>query len=162
MRDCAELAIVGNRDLDYLDRVSPPLQDVVRSWPREAQAADFVVSHGDPRLHRVLNAGAERDGFRRVTTYLEACGARLWLFGHTHRSRRWELRGLAHPIAEDLVEIAAGARVVVNVGTTGLPLPGRDPSSFVIYDDVRGRLQALGLPRTRLVRSAREAILTTG
>jgi predicted phosphodiesterase len=48
VRDNADIAIVGNRDLDYLDRVSPELQQVVRGWTNEARAADFIASHGDP------------------------------------------------------------------------------------------------------------------
>jgi predicted phosphodiesterase len=161
VRDHAELAIVGNRDLDYLDRVSPDLQSVVRSWPHEAQAEGFVLSHGDPHLHQVLHSAAERDGFRRVFRYLEERGARLWLFGHTHRSRRWALHdGYVESLADEVVEIDDGTRFVVNVGTTGLPLPGRDAPSFVVYDDARRRLQVVGLPRTRTTSKARQAILT--
>jgi predicted phosphodiesterase len=163
VRDHAELAIVGNRDLDYLDRVSPALQTVVRSWPNEAQADDFILSHGDPHLHRVLNSGAERDDFRKVRVYLEQRGARLWLFGHTHRSRRWALEtDVVEAIADDEVEISPGCRFVVNVGTTGLPLPGRDSPSFVIYDADRGQLRVQALPRLRTAARPRAATLTLG
>jgi predicted phosphodiesterase len=163
VRDNSEIAIVGNRDLDYLDRVSPSLQQVVQSWPHEAQASDFVVSHGDPKLHPVLSSGAERDHFRRVSTYLEERDARLWLFGHTHRSRRWAIGDDGvRAISDEMVEIRDETRFVVNVGTTGLPLPGRDAPSFVVYDDDRRRLRVLGLPRARPARSVREAILTAG
>jgi predicted phosphodiesterase len=148
IRDHAAIAIVGNRDLDYVERVPPDLQAVVAGWAHEARAADFLVSHGDPNLHRVLNARAERDGFARVDGYLAEQGARLWLFGHTHRARLWEIvTGGAVRVDAPQVHIQPDRRYVVNVGTTGLPLPGRGPASCVVYDDVRGEILTLPLGR---------------
>ncbi len=154
VRDHAEIAIVGNRDLDYLDRVTPDLQAVVRGWCHEARASDFVVSHGDPKLHRPLNARAEGDGFRRAGAYLEALGVRVWLFGHTHRARCWELEGeTAHEVEPTSVSLRAGCRYVVNVGTTGLPLPGRGGPAFALYDDGAGVIRTVPLRKN----SARDA-----
>jgi predicted phosphodiesterase len=146
VRDNATIAIVGNRDLDYLERVTPELQAVVLTWANEAAASDFVVSHGDPKLHRSLNSRAVRDGFRRVTAVLDERHARVWFFGHTHRARCWELEGET-PRAVDpaSVMVRAGCRYVVNVGTTGLPLPGRGGTAFVLYDDRVGRIRSLPL-----------------
>ena len=121
VRDVAALAIVGNRDLDYLDRVPPDLQDVVRRWPHEAAASDFLASHGDPR-----------------------CPA--WFFGHTHRARIWEIGADGARLVRPEVTIMPGARYVVNVGTAGLPLPGRGGPSFALYDDARGTLRLVPQP----------------
>jgi hypothetical protein len=47
------------------------------------------------------------------------------------------------------LEIGDAHQFVVNVGTTGLPLPGRGPASFTIYDDVGRTLHRQELPVTR-------------
>src|SRR5581483_7354870 len=152
VRDHASIAIVGNRDLDYLDRLPLHLQEVVRSWPHEARADGFLASHGDPRLHRILSSAAERDHFHRAATYLDEHEARLWLFGHTHRARIWEIsNGMLQQIACDAegddqwVEIREGARYVVNVGTTGLPPPRRGGAACAIYDSCGRRFRFVGL-----------------
>jgi predicted phosphodiesterase len=146
VRDNATIAIVGNRDLDYVDRVSPELQAVVRAWPHEARASDFVVSHGDPHLHRRLNSGAERDSFRRAGIVMAEQDARVWLFGHTHRSRGWALQdGEVHPLDPGQVTLRPDCRYAINVGTTGLPLPGRGAAALVLYDDGAGVIRSLPL-----------------
>lgn len=133
----ADLAVVGNRDLDHLALVNRDLQQVVLAWPRESRASDFIVSHGDARLHRELNSSGEKTGFGRASAYMREASARLWLFGHTHRSRIWELssRGCV-AVTESSVRFAPGSSYIVNVGTTGKPLPGRGPAAVVLYDDV--------------------------
>ncbi len=157
VRDQAAIAIVGNRDLDYLGRVPPDLQAVVLSWSHEACASDFLVSHGDPKLHRALSSAAERDGFHRVAALLAERGARVWLFGHTHRSRCWELEHeRARPLDPASVALRPGRRYVVNVGTTGLPLPGRGGPAFALYDDEAGVIRSIPIeppPRRASVKS---------
>ena len=150
VRDLGRIAIVGNRDLDYLTRVSAPLQNVVRSWAHEAVASDFVATHGDPKLHRVLNSAAEKNGFAAVPVYLDERHARVWFFGHTHRARVWEIvDGSPRPLRDARVELSPSAHYVVNVGTTGLPLPGRGGASFVVYDDEQRVLDVVPLHRKR-------------
>lgn len=142
----ATYALVGNRDIDHLDRVSLPMQKIVRSWLRELLAGEFVASHGDRRLHRVLHSGAEHDGFVKALPYMAERGARVWLFGHTHRARVWRIGdGAITPLNQEVVEIREGFRYVVNVGTTGLPLPGRGGPSFTLYDDVAGSIALVPL-----------------
>jgi predicted phosphodiesterase len=150
VRDHARIAIVGNRDLDYLTRVPAPLQEVVRSWGHEAVASDFVVTHGDPKLHRVLNSAAEKNGFAAVPAYLDERHARVWFFGHTHRARIWEIvDGFPRQVGKARVELSPSAHYVVNVGTTGLPLPGRGGASFVVYDDEQHVLEIVPLDGKR-------------
>ncbi len=144
VRDNASIAIVGNRDFDYLDRVRPELQEVVRRWSNEGRAADFVVSHGDPKLHRQLNSSGVREGFRRAAAFMEQAGARLWLFGHTHNARVWRLSGDGARLLEETnIDLDATSRYVVNVGTTGLPLPGRGGAAIAVYDDAQARLEVV-------------------
>src|SRR5947207_998711 len=50
IRQVADLAIVGNRDLDWQDRVSPLTKAFVLGLSRVAQAGRLLVSHGDSRL----------------------------------------------------------------------------------------------------------------
>ena len=153
VRDHAAYAIVGNRDLDYIDRVPAELQAVVRSWPNEAGEADFILSHGEPRLHRALNSAAERDGFQRARRYMGERRARVWFFGHTHRSRAWELTpDHAAALAQSSIDLDPARCYVVNVGTTGLPLPGRGPAGFVIYDDTAQRVEHIVLAGDKLRR----------
>lgn len=150
VRDHADRASVGNRDLDYLDRVPPPLQAVVHGWTHEVSGSDFIATHGEPRLHRVLNSAAERDDFRRARAYMVERGAQIWFFGHTHRSRAWRLLDdRVEPLVEATFALDPGAVYIVNVGTTGLPLPGRGPAGFAIYDDAVRRVERV--PLTPLV-----------
>jgi predicted phosphodiesterase len=155
VRDHAALAIVGNRDLDYVARVPADLQDTVQSWAHELRASDFILSHGEPRLHRVLNSGAERDGFRRAQAYIAESRAAVWFFGHTHRSRAWRITADGSVlVTEPNTGFEADAIYVVNVGTTGLPLPGRDPASFVLYNDEAHCVERVPIPAGTIVRSS--------
>src|SRR5437899_5028788 len=50
IRETADVAIVGNRDLDWQDRVAPASKAWVLELPRTASIGPLVLSHGDPRL----------------------------------------------------------------------------------------------------------------
>ncbi len=151
VRDHATIALVGNRDLDYLGLVSPELQEVVLSWPREANASNFVVTHGDSSLHRLLHSGAIRDGFRRARSYLAQQGADLWFFGHTHWARVWRLDD-PEPVflGGNGFQLQEGVRYAVNVGTTGLPRARRGGVSMTFYDDAARTLEIVPLERSGL------------
>jgi predicted phosphodiesterase len=146
VRDHATIALVGNRDLDHVDLVRPDLQRLVQTWPREAQASNFVLSHGDPSLHRILNSGAIRDGFRRAHGYLAAKQADLWFFGHTHWARVWQVAD-PEPLFLDgnNIQFHEAQRYVINVGTAGLPRAGRGGVSMTFYDDAARTLEIVPL-----------------
>jgi predicted phosphodiesterase len=79
--------------------------------------------------------------------------ARVWFFGHTHRSRAWELTpDHAAALAQSSIDLDPARCYVVNVGTTGLPLPGRGPAGFVIYDDTAQRVEHIVLAGDKLRR----------
>src|SRR5262249_23464992 len=82
IREAADLAILGNRDLDWQDRVSPDSKAYVLSLPRTAQADGLLLSHGDPRLTPSLSTSEIGRGFSRALTEMDARHARVWAFGH--------------------------------------------------------------------------------
>lgn len=148
VQDRATLALVGNRDLDHLEWVRPDLRAVVLGWAREGAASDFLVTHGDTLFHRILNSRAEADGFRRAGAIMAQRGARLWLYGHTHRARAWCLSESGAERVEGCgLALNSHQRYVVNVGTTGLPLPGRGGPSITLYDDGACWLEMVPLSR---------------
>jgi predicted phosphodiesterase len=152
IREIADLSVVGNRDLDWRDRVGPSTREYVLGLPRVARADDFIAAHGDARLERDLSSAEIRAGFPRLRRRLIVEGARLAFFGHTHHARAWMLSGaddsveLLHDDARDggarlsLRVDDPGARYVVNVGTVGLPFPGKGRPSVVVYDSERRSL----------------------
>jgi len=156
----ADVSVVGNRDLDWKDRVGAASAEYVLSLPRTAQVDDLAFSHGDARLTRDLSSDDIRAGFRRARAWLAANGCRVWLFGHTHRARVWTLAGPLHaphllfdaatdplPAAIHLLEHVQteGGIWIVNAGSVGLPFPGKGPASATVFDAVAGTVEIFPL-----------------
>ena len=140
IRRTAALSVVGNRDLDWADRVSPEARDYVLSLPRQAEASDFVAVHGYAGLTRELSSDEIRRGARRPYRHLIGHGKRLLCFGHTHRARVWrkpdeDTPPEAIPSLRVELPVRLGTVYLLNVGTTGLPFPGKGPPSCAVYDD---------------------------
>ena len=81
---------------------------------------------------------------------------RIAFWGHSHHARVWrkvEPDGVVEQLTGARVELSAGPATVfvVNVGTTGLPFPGKGPPSCALYDDRECwvELLALGAGRGR-------------
>ena len=87
IREVADLAIVGNRDLDWQDRVSPASKAFVSNLPRTAHSGRLLMSHGDARLTPRLSTAEIGRGFARVWPQLEQHEAQVWAFGHSHHAR---------------------------------------------------------------------------
>jgi predicted phosphodiesterase len=146
VRHHAELAVVGNRDLDHLQLVDDGLRAFLRGLPKVASTPGFVITHGDARLHGALNSNDERRGWARAYAALAADHQRLWFFGHTHRSAVWRkmaadappTRCDANPLDLDLGD--PSARYIVNVGSVGRRLAGRGPTSFSLFDSGAGTI----------------------
>jgi predicted phosphodiesterase len=140
VRDLGEVVITGNRDIDWAHRVSAESGDYVSGLPRRVVSDGFVVAHGDPKLDRPLNVNDLRRGAPKTFDEMHALGVRLFLFGHTHHARTWTKRGRDQPLELssssrlELASLSSEAVAIVNVGTTGLPFPGKGPASFVILD----------------------------
>src|SRR6266852_4893227 len=69
IRQVAEVAILGNRDLDWQDRVSPESRTWVLGLPRVASLGPLLLTHGDARLTPAL--GTTQIGHDFVRAYAE-------------------------------------------------------------------------------------------
>ena len=158
VRATVSLSVVGNRDLDWADRVDPDTRAYVLSLPRMAQASDFAAVHGDARLTPELSTADLRRGFVRAYRWLAAHQRRLLFFGHSHQIRTWRKTGLEAepepcPAGRLSLSREPGVVYLVNVGTTGLPFPGKGPPGCAVYDDQADWLEhlVLGPGRGKLV-----------
>src|SRR5689334_3466422 len=66
IREVADAAIVGNRDLDWQFRVAPSTREWVLSLPRTALLGSLLVAHGDPRLTPALSTSQITRDFVRT------------------------------------------------------------------------------------------------
>jgi len=80
---------------------------------------------------------------------MEQTAARVLAFGHSHHARTWRKTSLdaaAEPLASPTLPIdPAPARYFLNVGTTGLPFPGKGGPSVAIVDLIRQEIRHLPL-----------------
>jgi predicted phosphodiesterase len=150
IKEVADLAIVGNRDLDWQDRVSAASKAYVLSLPRSAQAGSLLLSHGDARLTPALSTAQIARGFARVWPEMQQRHARVWAFGHSHHARVWRKRdchNLAEREPDNIVAMQAKTSYAVNVGTAGLPFPGKGGPCVALVDFVHGEIRQLPLER---------------
>jgi predicted phosphodiesterase len=150
IRQVADVAIVGNRDLDWQDRVARETRDYVLSLPRLQQCGRLLLSHGDTRLTPALSTAQIGKGFNRVWPEMDARGAQVWAFGHSHHARTWAKPANAADAAllnGSDVGLEADTRYCVNVGTTGLPFPGKGGPSVAIVDFVHNYIRQIALPQ---------------
>src|SRR5262249_61363882 len=102
----------------------------VLSRPRSAVMDGGLVAQGDARLTRGLGTTQIARQFADAWQERDVRGAGVGVFGHSHFARTWRKPASAAP-AELLGARAAleaegsGCRYFVNVGTTGLPFPGK-------------------------------------
>ncbi len=148
IREIASAAVLGNRDLDWQHRVSAETREWVLGLPRTACLDGLLIAHGDAGLTRDLSTDQIRRGFDRAWAHMEACDARVFAFGHSHHARAWQKASAAAPAEPiDGAEWALddGYRYVVNVGSAGLPFPGKGGPSVALVDFDRriGRRLAL-------------------
>jgi predicted phosphodiesterase len=147
IRSVADLAVVGNRDLDWQHRVAPETRDWVLGLPTTATQDGLLVAHGDARLTRRLGTNQIARQFSDAWHEMDAQGADVFAFGHSHFARVWR-KGSAEDTAEPLsgsVDLESGYRYFVNVGTTGLPFPGKGGPSVALVDLHARRISQLPL-----------------
>jgi predicted phosphodiesterase len=150
IREVADIAIVGNRDLDWQDRVSAASKAWVLSLPRTAQHASLLVSHGDPRLTPRLSTSEIRREFARAWAAMDEHQATIWAFGHSHFARLWRKQRVADAaelLRDHKIAMEPGWRYVVNVGTTGLPFPGKGGPSVALIDFTKQEIRQISLER---------------
>jgi predicted phosphodiesterase len=148
IRAVADIAIVGNRDLDWQERVSAESKAWVLGLATTARIGPLLLAHGDARLTPPLSTSQIGRDFVRAWAEMERHGAGVWVFGHSHFARTWRKASLADA-AEQLLgpvaEIDLNYRYFVNVGTTGLPFPGKGGPSVAVVDFSHGRIRHLAL-----------------
>ena len=158
VRALADVSVVGNRDLGWRDRVGAAAREYVLGLPAAGRAEDFLAVHGAAPLDREFNTDDARRGFGRTYRRLVREDARVGFLGHSHHARVWRLAGAeSRPeLLYDAVVEPEGAtillrpadssrRYVVNVGTTGLPFPGKGPPSCAVYDSGAETVEVLPL-----------------
>jgi predicted phosphodiesterase len=153
IREAADVSVVGNRDLDWQDRVHPDTTSYVLGLPRLAQVDGIVFSHGDPRLTRELSTVEISGDFRRARAWLAERACRTWMFGHSHRARVWNIPASDEPprlqfdaAVESLPAVVdlsdrVDSRSAINAGSVGLPFPGKGPASALLFDSAAGRVE---------------------
>jgi predicted phosphodiesterase len=137
IREVADVAIVGNRDLEWQLRVAPITRDWVLTLPRTAVLGSLLLAHGDARLTPRLSTSEIGREFLRAWPEMEREQAQVFAFGHSHFARIWRKRSAtaaAERMHETRVPIDDPYRYFLNVGTTGLPFPGKGGPSVAIVD----------------------------
>jgi predicted phosphodiesterase len=150
IRQVAEVAIVGNRDIDWQERVSAESKAWVLGLPSVASVGPLLLSHGDARLTPALGTNQIGRDFARAFAEMERCGAQVWSFGHSHYARLWRKASadrLSEQITDDRALMTDGFRYFLNVGTTGLPFGGKGGPSVALVDFVRGEVRQIPLDR---------------
>ncbi len=153
IRGVADVALVGNRDLDWRDRVGAESRAWVSALPTTACVDGLLLAHGDPRLTRSLSTSEIRGDFQRAWAEMERAGAWLLAFGHSHHARIWEKTSAdaaACLLPNGRADRVRGVRYLLNVGTTGLPFPGKGAPSVATVDTDTGAIRVLALPGARM------------
>jgi predicted phosphodiesterase len=146
IREVGSVAILGNRDLDWQDRVSAESKAWVLGLPRTAQVGPLLLAHGDARLTAALSTAQIGRDFARAWHEMERVHSRVWAFGHSHHARLWRKAAAAQPseqMAGSMAAIEPGFRYFLNVGTTGLPFPGKGGPSVAIVDFAASQIRQL-------------------
>jgi predicted phosphodiesterase len=136
IRALADMAVVGNRDLDWQYRVAPETREWVLGLPTTASRDGLLVAHGDARLTRRLGTNQIARQFADVWHEMDTRDADVFAFGHSHFARVWRkasAEGAAEPL-DGSVEMESGYRYLVNVGSAGLPFPGKGGPSVALVD----------------------------
>jgi predicted phosphodiesterase len=148
IRNVADIAIVGNRDLDWQDRVSADSKVWVLGLPRTAYLGRLLVCHGDSRLTPALSTSEIGRDFARAWRAMTEHDARVWAFGHSHNARIWSKHSAterAELLKTDRVAMNDDDRYMLNVGTAGLPFPGKGGPSVSVVDFSRGEIRQIRL-----------------
>lgn len=148
IQSVADVALVGNRDLDWQDRVAPQSAEWVRGLPRVASRDGLLLSHGDGRLTPALSTSEITRDLIRAYAEMEAHNATVWAFGHSHFARTWRkasLEDAAEALGASEVPLEPGYRYALNVGTTGMPFGGKGGPSVALVDFATGVLRHIPL-----------------
>ena len=175
LHQAGALAVFGNYEVSGWRRLQPEHQAWVRGWHPLLAEDDFLAVHAAPwwpeGLHTVEDFGAwlrtTRRSWRDLFPYLTEDEDYLWqalaelevaeraiLFhGHTHQQIAWQWgpTGRLRRLRGRSVQVKAGHRYVVGVGSVGLP---QDIAwaTYTLYDSSTGRIELARLERATSTR----------
>jgi predicted phosphodiesterase len=148
IQQVADVAVVGNRDLDWQHRVAPETREWVLSLPRLACSNGLLFAHGDSRLTRDVSTADIARGLARAWVAMEQYAATVLAFGHSHHARVWRKQSREQPpelLVSGEASLEPGWKYVVNVGSAGLPFPGKGGPSVALIDFRNQRVRHLPL-----------------
>lgn len=170
--DAGAIAVFGNYEVSGWSRLEPEHRSWVRGWPPLVARDDFLAVHAAPLWPEGLLtigdfgswiAGTGRS-WRSLFPYLDEDEGYVWkalveleamdkaiLFhGHTHRQTVWcwAESGRLQPVPGTAIQLEAGHRYVIGVGSVGLPDDG-GWAAYAFYDANAQRIELVRLgPRS--------------
>jgi predicted phosphodiesterase len=170
--DAGAIAVFGNYEVSGWSRLEPEHRSWVRGWPPLVARDSFLAVHAAPfwpeGLLTIGDFGSYMAGtglsWRSLFPYLtddqgsmwkalaelEAMGKSILFHGHTHRQTiwRWAKSGRLQPVPGTAVQLEAGHRYVIGVGSVGLPDDG-GWATYALYDANAQRVELMRLgPRS--------------
>lgn len=145
LRQAGAEAVLGNYEVSGWRRLGPKVRAWVRDWPPMLEIEDFWAVHAVPWWPEGLQSTADFDEWMsrvtppwhsvfpylgrdpemlwQVLIELEHAGKRILFHGHTHQqvTWQWEPSGRLRRVQGGGIELQAGCRYVVGVGSVGLP-----------------------------------------
>jgi len=141
--------------IEHLDGSS---RDYLDSLPLVLESGSFVVVHGT--LH-------EPEGFLYMMSNVEAIRtfdilkAQICFVGHSHKPEVFISKdGRSYRSFKKKIDIEAGNRYIINVGSVGQPRDGDERACYCVYDPEKGKIE---FHRVKYdVKSARKSIINAG
>ena len=175
LRQAGALAVFGNYEVSGWQRLQPEHQAWVRGWGPLLIEDSFLAVHAAPwwpeGLHTVEDFKAwlrttghswralfpylteDEDYLWQALAELEVAERTILFHGHTHQQTVWQWgpTGRLRSLRGRSVQVKAGHRYVVGVGSVGLP---EDVAwaTYTLYDSSTGRIELVRLERAILPR----------
>ena len=178
LHQAGALAVFGNYEVSGWQRLEPKHQAWVRGWGPLLVQDSFLAVHAAPwwpeGLQTVEDFGAwlratghswrdlfpylneDEDYLWQALAELEVAERTILFHGHTHQQTVWQWgpTGRLRSLHGRSVQVKAGHRYVVGVGSVGLP---QDVgwATYAIYDSVAGQIEFVRLERATSTRPPR-------
>lgn len=168
LKEVKALAVFGNYEVSGWPRVGREHQAWVRSWGPLLTEDGFLAVHAAPwwpqGLETVDDFGTwldtagrswhdlfpyltdDEDYLWQALAELEAAGKAILFHGHTHQQAVWQWgpTGRLRRLRGTEVQVKAGYRYVVGVGSVGLP-EDAGWATYTRYDSTSGRIELVRL-----------------
>jgi predicted phosphodiesterase len=171
LRQAGATATFGNYEVSGWRRLAPEHQTWVQSWPPLLSDDGFLAVHATPwrpeGLHTIEDFAnwlkRTRRSWRALFPYLtededyrwqalhelEMVNKPILFHGHTHQQSIWHWRKAGHlrRLQARRVNVRAGHRYVVGVGSVGLPEDG-GWAAYTLYDAGAGTVELIRLEQS--------------